>query len=78
MYEAPRDWNSFWDLATPTEAAAMLRESYGAGAADAALECASAAKDDARETDHFFWLAVSAELKKDPAATATPSQPISH
>jgi hypothetical protein len=78
MYEASKDWNSFWDLATPTEAAAMLRESYGAGAADAALECASVAKNDDRETDHFFWLAVSAELRKEPGETATASQPISH
>jgi hypothetical protein len=78
MYVAPRDWNSFWDLATPAEAAAMLRESYGAGAAEAALECASKAKEDDRETDHFFWLAVSAELKKDPCAATSGPQPAAH
>ena len=78
MYEAPRDWNSFWDLATPTEAAAMLRDSYGPRAAEAAQECASAAKNDDRETDHFFWLAVTAELKKDPVAAAAAPQPIPH
>jgi hypothetical protein len=71
-------WNSFWDLATPTEAAAMLRDSYGPHAAAAAEECASAAKNDDRETDHFFWLAVAAELKKDPGVAATVAQPIPH
>ena len=71
-------WNSFWDLATPTEAAAMLRDSYGPEAAKAAEECASAAKNDDRETDHFFWLAVAAELKKDPAIAASLAQPIPH
>lgn len=78
MYVAPRDWNSFWDLATPADAAALLRDSYGAAAADAALGCASAAKNDDRETDHQFWLAVAAELKKDPAVAASVSQPASH
>jgi len=78
MYEAPRDWNSFWDLATPTEAAAMLRDSYGPRAPEAAEECASAAKDDDRETDHFFWLAVAAELKKNPGAAASVGEPIPH
>lgn len=73
MYEAPRDWNSFWDLATPTEAAAMLRDSYGPGAADAAQECASAAQKDDRETDHLFWLAVAAELKKHPGLQKHPA-----
>lgn len=70
-------WNSFWDLATPTEAAAMLRDSYGPHAAEAAEECASAAKNDDRESDHLFWLAVAAELKKDTGA-APASQPIPH
>jgi hypothetical protein len=71
-------WNSFWDLATPTEAAAMLRDSYGLLAAEAAQECASAAKNDDRETDYFFWLAVAAELKKDPSGAAQVAQPIPH
>ncbi len=78
MYVAPWDWNSFWDLATPTEAAAMLRDSHGPRAAEAAEECASAAKNDDRDTDHFFWLAVAAELKKDRSAAAAASQPIPH
>jgi len=78
MYKAPRDWNSFWDLATPTEAAAMLRNSHGPRAVEAAEECASVAKNDDRDTDHFFWLAVAAELKKDAGAAETASQPIPH
>jgi hypothetical protein len=78
MYEAPRDWNSFWDLATPADAAAVLRDSYGPRAAQAAEECASAAKNDDRETDHFFWLAVAAELKKDRGVAASVAQPVSH
>lgn len=72
MHVAPRDWNSFWDLATPAEAAAVLRESHGAQAADAAQECASAAKKDDRETDRLFWLAVTAELKNGPCAPQRP------
>jgi len=78
MYKAPRDWNSFWDLATPTEAAAMLRDSYGPHAAAAAEECASAAKNDNRETDHRFWLAVSAELNAPERSQSPQSGAIHH
>jgi hypothetical protein len=78
MYEAPRDWNSFWDLATPTEAAAMLRDSYGPHAAAAAEECASAAKNDNRESDHRFWLAVSAELNAAKRIRSSPPGPVRH
>lgn len=75
MFETPFNWNSFWDLATPAEAAAVLQESYGPGAADAAQECASAAKKDDRETDYLFWLAVVAELNKAPSAALRPPAP---
>ena len=62
MFEAPFDWNSFWDLTSPAEAAATFREIYGAAAAEAATQCAVAAKNDDRASDHQFWLAVSAVL----------------
>jgi hypothetical protein len=76
MFEASRDWTSFWDLATPSEAAAALRDSYGSEAAETAQECADVAKQDDRETDHFFWLAVAAELRKGPNIAEPASQPI--
>ncbi len=73
MFEAPFDWNSFWDLVTPEEAAATFREIYGAAAAEAATECATAARNDDRENDHRFWVAVSAELSRsDETASAVP------
>lgn len=62
MSEEPIDWNSFWDLATPAEAADLFRTFYGPDASRAAAHCAAAAKGDDRESDHLFWLAVSAEL----------------
>jgi hypothetical protein len=73
MSEDALNWNSFWDLASPPEAALMLIEFYGQSAAEAAAHCASAAKDDERESDRRFWLAVLAELG-DPAQglSATP------
>lgn len=64
MFEAPFDWNSFWDLTTPAEAAEMFREFYGCGAVDAAADCATAAKNDDRPTDYRFWLAVAAVLNE--------------
>ena len=78
MFEAPFEWNSFWDLTTPAEAAEMFRESYGRGAAVAAAECATAAKSDDRLTDHHFWLAVAAVLNERDQGTSAdlrPSQP---
>jgi hypothetical protein len=78
MFEAPFDWNSFWDLMTPAEAAATFRAEYGPVAAEAAAQCAIAALDDNRESDHRFWIAVSAELSKaDGTAPAAP-EPIKH
>jgi hypothetical protein len=73
MFEAPFDWNSFWDLTTPEEAAATFREIYGAAAVEAAAQCATAARNDDRENDHRFWVAVSAELTRtDETASAVP------
>jgi hypothetical protein len=74
MFEAPFDWNSFWDLTSPAEAAATFREIYGAAAAEAAAQCATAARNDDRENDHRFWVAVSAELNRtDETASAGPT-----
>lgn len=56
----------------------MFREFYGPGAADAAVHCATAAKNDDRPTDYRFWLAVAGELNEsDQRASADlrPSQP---
>jgi hypothetical protein len=72
MFEAPFDWNSFWDLTSPEEAAATFREIYGAAAAEAAAQCAIAAKSDDRATDHQFWIAVSAVLG---GCAKTPTEP---
>ena len=77
MFEAPFDWNSFWDLMTPADAAATFRDMYGAGAADAAAQCAVAAQTDNRDSDHRFWAAVAAELGKPnriPAANPSPRE----
>lgn len=78
MFEAPFDWNSFWDLATPQEAAATFREIYGPTAAAAAAECVTAARNDNRESDHRFWVAVSAELSRTGATASPASAPRTH
>jgi len=77
MFEAPFNWNSFWDLMTPADAAATFRDEYGPAAAAAAAQCATAALDDNRESDHRFWIAVSAELSRSDGAAATP-EPLKH
>jgi hypothetical protein len=63
MADESPDWQSFWDLASPEEAARILLESYGADAIGAATECAETAEGDGRETDHQFWIAVLAHLR---------------
>jgi hypothetical protein len=65
----PKDtgnWSSFWDLATPGEAADALRGFYGAAASAAAAQCVSAAESDGRASDQRFWLAVHAALEGTP------------
>lgn len=52
------DWESFRDLASPTEAAEFLASTYGKGAARAARQCAMHAKADNRSEDYKFWMAV--------------------
>jgi len=63
MSEAPPDWDSFFDLTTPAEAAALLRAEHGANALQAAENCATMALADGRLIDQQFWMAVTAELK---------------
>lgn len=71
-------WNSFWDLATPAQGATALRDLYGPAAPQAAAQCAAAAKNDDRESDHLFWLAVSAELTKGHCVASSAPQSILH
>jgi hypothetical protein len=78
MFEAPFDWNSFWDLMTPEDAAATFRDTYGPAAAEAAAQCAIAALDDNRESDHRFWIAVAAELSKSDGTVAAAPAPLKH
>jgi hypothetical protein len=53
-------WTSFWDLAPPEEAAALVTEMYGVLAAREAARCAVAAKADGRQEDRRYWMAVLA------------------
>ncbi len=52
------NWKSFWDIATPEEAARILTGWFGMMAAQLAVDCALAAGSDQREDDRRFWLAV--------------------
>ena len=78
MFEAPFNWSSFWDLATPEEAAATFRELYGASAVEAAKQCAKAAGKDNRESDHRFWLAVCAALGDAGSTAPVPPRSLPH
>jgi len=78
MFEAPFNWNSFWDLMTPEEAAATFRDTYGPAAAEAAAQCATAARNDNRESDCRFWVAVSAELSKRDETAPAIAGPLKH
>ena len=57
------NWGSFWDLASPQEAARLLREQYGSDAARHGAESSLAANSDGRDEDYDFWLAVFADLR---------------
>ncbi len=58
MEEPLQTWRSFWDLATPHQAAELLRQEHNEGAKAAALDCALAARADLRPEDYHFWLCV--------------------
>lgn len=53
-----KDWQSFWDIATPQAAARKLRSEYGEKAVQAATQCAEQAGRDDRPEDQRFWDAV--------------------
>ena len=52
------NWKSFWEIATPEEAARILTDWFGIMAAQLAVDCALAAGSDQRDDDRRFWLAV--------------------
>jgi len=52
------NWKSFWEIATPEEAARILSEWFGMMAAQLAVDCALAAGSAQRDDDRRFWLAV--------------------
>ncbi len=52
------NWKSFWEIATPEEAARILTEWFGMMAAQLAVDCALAAGNDQRDDDRRYWLAV--------------------
>lgn len=56
------DWDSFWDLSTPSAAAEIMTGTYGTRATLAAADCAKTARWDGRDEDYRFWVAVLAHL----------------
>ena len=58
------DWESFYDVATTTDAARVLNEMFGEGAAEAVIKCALAARDDGRPKDHAYWMEVLEKLPR--------------
>lgn len=71
-------WTSFWDLATPAEAAVALTELYGAGAYAAAADAAADALADERDADARFWVAARLALRRRPPSLTkgAPDRPI--
>src|SRR3546814_12603227 len=73
------EWQSFWDIAAPQQAATAMASTYGEAARQAALPCVAAAEADGRAEDSRFWCAVARQLRgttdgvpTTPAATEAP------
>ena len=75
MADRLNEWQSFWDIASPQQAATAMASTYGEAARQAALQCAAAAEADGRLEDSRFWCAVARQLRGPadgvPAPTAT-------
>lgn len=52
------DWQTFWDVTTPFEAARTLESMYGQCAKLAAAGNVKTAHQQSRDADREFWLAV--------------------
>src|SRR3546814_11487774 len=57
------EWQSFWDIASPQQAATAMASTYGEAARQAALQCVAAAEADGRVEDSRFWCAVARQLR---------------
>src|SRR3546814_7867913 len=57
------EWQSFWDIASPQQAATAMASTYGEAARQAALQCVAAAAADGRVVDSRFWCAVARQLR---------------
>src|SRR3546814_15142822 len=73
------EWQSFWDIASPQQAATAMASTYGEAARQAALQCVAAAEADGRVEDSRFWCAVARQLRGTtdgvPTTTAATESP---
>src|SRR3546814_17457378 len=57
------EWQSFWDIASPQQAATAMASTYGEAARQAALQCVAATEADRRVGDSRFWCAVAPQMR---------------
>src|SRR3546814_10427348 len=67
------EWQSFWDIASPQQAATAMASTYGEAARQAALQCVAAAEADGRVEDSSFWCAVARQLRGPTDGVPTPT-----